>query len=272
MVRARETNSWVIGLGEKFKFIDFKQIPLADIQPNPHPLREHSSGWLRRFTKHLKRFGVVVEPLIVTRNGGRKYTIVAGMGRYLAAKRAGLKSLPAIVVEIDEKTGYVLSLIENLIRNGLNPIDEARAYKQLMEWGWTQEQIGYLIGKDQSYVSHRIGLLKLHPEVQQMVKEGYEVSKAEILCTVKNKELQLELARKSVNWNCNRLSEEVRKLQNGGVKQTPKPKPYECEFKKAVDALVEAAVQRNLEGDCERCPIREKCPEVVNFVRRLFQW
>ena len=114
----------------------------------------------------------MLQPIIV-RPVGKGYEIIAGERRYQAARRVGLKTVPAIVKEIDDDASLELALIENIQRSDLNSIEEARAYKELLaRTGMTQEQLSKKISKSRSAISNALRLLDLPEEVQQLVFDG----------------------------------------------------------------------------------------------------
>ena len=114
----------------------------------------------------------IVQPVLLRSNGSR-YELVAGERRWRAAQLAGLQSVPAIVREIPDNKLLELALIENIQREDLNAIEEARAYQKLIETvGLTQESLAQRVGRDRSYITNLIRLLRLPDDLQQLVQEG----------------------------------------------------------------------------------------------------
>jgi ParB family chromosome partitioning protein len=114
----------------------------------------------------------IIEPLLV-RQVGDGYELVAGERRLRAAQRAGIKEVPAIIVEIDDKQSLEIALIENLQREDLNPVDEARAYQMLMDaFGHSPDIIAQQVGKDRSTISNLLRLLRLPTEILSFVETG----------------------------------------------------------------------------------------------------
>jgi len=148
-------------------------IPVARLQANPHqPRTEFDEEAVNELAASLKEKGVI-QPLLV-RRWGDGYQLVAGERRLRAAKRAGLESVPAIVRDIttDEEM-MELSIIENVQREDLNPVEEARAYRSLMEnCTLTQEEVAQKVGKDRSTISNTLRLLALEPVILEALASG----------------------------------------------------------------------------------------------------
>jgi ParB family chromosome partitioning protein len=146
----------------------------------------------------------VIQPIIV-RKIEDKYQIVAGERRWRASKRIGLTVIPAIVRNFNEEEAAKISLIENIQRENLNPIEEAIAYKRLMEdYNLTQEELGQAVGKSRAYVSNSMRLLNLDNKIIEYIKEGKLTSgHGKVLLGIKDKEEQLRTAEKIINLNLN---------------------------------------------------------------------
>ena len=150
---------------------EIREIKTADIHPGENqPRRNFDAATLEELAQSVREHGIL-QPLLVRLRGG-EYELVAGERRWRAAQLAGLETVPALVKEINEKEAAEISLIENIQRDDLNMLEEARAYQQLMaKHGYTQEEIGSKIGKSRSYITNSIRLLNLPPEIQQMLEE-----------------------------------------------------------------------------------------------------
>lgn len=148
------------------------EIAVDKIVRNPKQPRTHfEESELSDLAASIEQVGVL-QPIIV-RPVGKGYEIIAGERRYQAARRVGLKTVPAIVKEIDDDASLELALIENIQRSDLNSIEEARAYKELLaRTGMTQEQLSKKISKSRSAISNALRLLDLPEEVQQLVFDG----------------------------------------------------------------------------------------------------
>ena len=152
-----------------------QNIPLSDIEPNRgQPRREFDEEALASLAGSISQLGVL-QPIIVTElaDGSGMYRIIAGERRWRAARIAGLAEVPAIVIEADDRKMTELSLIENLQREDLDPIEEAEGYKTLMDnYHLTQEEAAERVGKSRSAVANSLRLLGLCPEVRQMLQNG----------------------------------------------------------------------------------------------------
>jgi len=142
----------------------YRRIPIEDILPNPaQPRRHFDERALQDLADSIARVGLL-NPIIVEHADG-KYRIVAGDRRYRACKMAGMSSIPALILEPNHAPLEV-SLIENLQREDLHPLEEARAFDELLQAGLTQEELGARIGKSNVYVSETLGLLRLVEKIQ----------------------------------------------------------------------------------------------------------
>lgn len=147
------------------------EIDLDLIEPNSEqPRTRFSEGNLEELAQSIRANGVV-QPIVARRNGG-KYQIVAGERRWRAAQRVGLQKIPVIIREVSDEKLLELALIENIQRQELNPIEEARAYKNLVEkLGLTQETIAERVGKNRTVITTALRLLKLPKDIQELVEE-----------------------------------------------------------------------------------------------------
>lgn len=145
---------------------------IDQIDPNPsQPRRSFDEDKLESLAETIRKRGIL-QPLLVRRKGGR-YELIAGERRWRAARLAGLDKVPVVVREAEDAESLEISLLENLQREDLNPIEEARAYRQLLEkLNLTQEELAGKIGKDRSSVANAIRLLQLPMEVQEAVASG----------------------------------------------------------------------------------------------------
>lgn len=146
---------------------------LDEIYANPNqPRKIFDEKALNELASSIKANGVIM-PIVVNKDGDGKYMIIAGERRYRASKIAGQDTIPAIVKEYDERRIKEISLIENLQREDLNPIEAATAMKQLMDdYGLTQEELSERIGKSRSAVANTLRLLSLEGEVVKLVANG----------------------------------------------------------------------------------------------------
>lgn len=150
-----------------------QDIELDKIVPNRYqPRREFSDDSIKELAETLDKDGLL-QPIVVREDGEDKYEIIAGERRYRAAKSLNWETIPAIVNNMNDDQAASLALIENLQREDLNPIDEAKAYTNLMKLNdLTQTALAKDMGKSQSYVANKLRLLKLDDDVQKALVEG----------------------------------------------------------------------------------------------------
>lgn len=171
------------------------ELSLADIDPNTNqPRKNFNDATLKELADSIKVHGVI-QPIIVVKMGER-YMIIAGERRYRASKIAGLSTIPAIVKNYNEKEIAEVSLLENLQREDLNPMECARAMKKLMtDFGWTQDTVADRLGKSRPVVANTVRLLNLEPEVIDMIEKGkISAGHARSLVVVTDKKAQIKLA------------------------------------------------------------------------------
>ncbi len=149
------------------------ELDIEKISPNPfQPRTRFDESALRELSDSIKTSGVL-QPLLVRRMGGGEYQLVAGERRLRASHLAGLTKVPVLVKEYDDRAMMELALIENIQREDLNPIDEAKAYQALIEKvGLTHEQLSERVGKQRTTITNALRLLALPPEVMDMVSRG----------------------------------------------------------------------------------------------------
>ena len=147
-------------------------ISITDIQKNPYqPRKEFDGEKLDELAQSIKENGVI-QPIIVRQSPVIGYEILAGERRYRASRLAGLTSIPAVVKQLSDQEMMVQSIIENLQRENLNPIEEARAYESLVEKGFTHAEIADKMGKSRPYISNAIRLLSLPDAILSEVENG----------------------------------------------------------------------------------------------------
>ena len=147
-------------------------ISITDIQKNPYqPRKEFDGEKLHELAQSIKENGVI-QPIIVRQSPVIGYEILAGERRYRASLLAGLRSIPAVVKQLSDQEMMVQSIIENLQRENLNPIEEARAYESLIDKGFTHAEIADKMGKSRPYISNSIRLLSLPDAILSEVENG----------------------------------------------------------------------------------------------------
>lgn len=174
-------------------------VELSRLNPNPNqPRTEFSDPEIAELSESIKALGVL-QPILV-RSHGPGYQIIAGERRYRAALRAGLSQVPVVVRDLSDKETLEVAIVENVQRQDLNPIEEAKGYQRLMdEFALTSQEVAERVGKDRATVSNLARILKLPPVVQEMVRDGrLSVGHAKAILTVKEPVAQISLANKVV--------------------------------------------------------------------------
>ena len=171
------------------------QIDLESISPNPDQPRKYFNEDAQRELQESIKVHGILQPLILAKRGDG-YIIVAGERRYRAAKAVGMATVPALVKRIDDSLMREISLIENLQREDLNPIEEAGAIDELIRLnGYTQEKLAQRIGKARSSVTNILRLLGLDDEVKELVRQNrLSAGHARALAAVANREAQVDFA------------------------------------------------------------------------------
>jgi len=148
-------------------------LPISQVQPNQNqPRRRFDEEALADLSDSIRLHGII-QPLTVRRLGTGYYQIIAGERRWRAAKLAGLKEVPAVIIEADDRKAAELAMIENLQREDLNPIEEANGYRVLMtDFGMTQDEAASRLGRSRSAVANALRLLDLPDPVRSLIEEG----------------------------------------------------------------------------------------------------
>lgn len=218
------------------------EIKLTDIEPNDkQPRKEFDDSALTDLSESIKEHGVV-QPIIV-RKLGNGYQIIAGERRWRASRLAGVKTIPAIVKDCTNLEVMELALIENLQREDLNSIEEAQAYKSLLEeYEMTQEEIAKKIGKSRPAIANSLRLLQLPTVIKDMIASG-KISQghARALLAIEGEKKQLEIAEKIIEQQLNvRQIEKLAKTEKTKEKTIEKEDIYQIEIKQLEERLKEA--------------------------------
>lgn len=177
------------------------ELKVKDIRPNPYqPRKEFDEQGLKELADSIRENGVFQPILVRKRKTGQGYELVAGERRLRASKLAGKDSIPAIVVDFNDKQMMEISLLENIQRKDLTPIEEAEAYDQLIrKLGYTQDELAKRIGKSRSNVTNILRLLNLPGEVKKLVNDGkLTYTQARALLATEDEERMIDLARQTV--------------------------------------------------------------------------
>ena len=162
-------------LGDSSKKINTNKVSIKDISRNKFQPRKHfDKDSLEELTNSIKKQGVI-QPIVVRpdKSSEGKYEIVAGERRWLASQNAGLHEVPVVILNIDDVKSLEFAIVENVQRQDLNPIEEARGYQRLInDFNYNQEKLSQFIGKSRSYIANSLRLLSLPEEVLLMVEQG----------------------------------------------------------------------------------------------------
>lgn len=177
------------------------ELPIKDIKPNPfQPRQTVDPAALEELVSSIKQAGLL-QPVVVRRtNGGGGYELIAGERRLRACQQLGWERIPAVQRDADDRTLLTLALIENLQRDDLSPVDEARGYERLIaEFKLAQQDVADAVGRDRSTVANALRLLKLPEVVLQMLHEGHlSVGHARALLALEDPRIVTTLAREAV--------------------------------------------------------------------------
>ena len=202
-------------------------IKIADVKPNSaQPRKVFNEELLEELASSIKEHGVI-QPVIV-RKAGKGYELVAGERRWRAARKAGLKEIPALVRELDERQNAFLALIENMQRADLNIVEEAAGIEEIIEkYELTQDEAAKVIGKSRSFVTNALRINKLPAEVLEFVNSGIlSAGHARAIAGLPSESLQIEAAQKAAaeGWSVRQI--ESYTGEKSLHKKSPKKKSY----------------------------------------------
>lgn len=202
------------------------EIDIDLISPNPdQPRTRFAEAQLDELAQSIAANGIV-QPIVVRPKGDR-FEIVAGERRWRAAQRAGLRKIPAVTREVSDDKLLELALIENIQRQELNPIEEAVAYRKLIDSiGLTQEEVADRVGRERSLIATTLRLLKLPAEVQELVAEGkLSAGHGRALLMADNRVIQLRVARAAIEnaYSVRETERAVKRALAAGSQEAPQP-------------------------------------------------
>lgn len=217
------------------------ELNINDITPNPNQPRKHfDQEALQELADSIKVHGVI-QPLVVNKLENGKFMIIAGERRWRASKLTGLEKVPVVIKNYSDKQVKEISIIENLQREDLNPIEAARAIKQLMEeYSLTQEVVAERIGKSRSNIANTLRLLSLYPDVVKMVEDGRLSSgHAKTLVTITDTTAQIKLARQACDgkMSVRDLEKAVRNYLNPNKPKATKVVEQSIELKELISDM-----------------------------------
>lgn len=224
-----------------------KQVRLSDIEPNRNqPRKEFDEDTIRELAESIEEHGLI-QPILVRPLDNGMYQIVAGERRWRALRMLGWqdKEIPVVIKELDDEETAKIALVENVLREDLNPIDEAKAYNELIEkYDMTQESVAKLVGKARSSVTNSLRILKLPENVVTMVRDGdLSAGAAKALLPLTDEEQITELALKSSKgeMTVRQLEKAVAKLSEPQKEvKEEKPKKNQTYYKEMEIALSES--------------------------------
>jgi len=203
---------------------EIQHVPLSKIVRNPaQPRTQFAPAAIQELAASIRERGVL-QPVLL-RPSGEGFQLVAGERRFLAAREAGFHSIPAIVRPLTDRESLLIALIENIQRENLNPIDEARAYYRLAtEYGLQHEEIGRRVGKDRSTISNIIRFNNLPTTIQSLLEsEKLSAGHARALLSIQSEKQQAEMAAAAASngWSVRELEDRVKRA---GVPRVTKPR------------------------------------------------
>jgi ParB family chromosome partitioning protein len=202
------------------------EVAIDQIEPNPNqPRKSFESSSLDDLTASIRNSGVI-QPVVVRRLGSG-YQLIAGERRWRAARQAGLERIPAIVREATDAESLELALIENLLREDLNPMEEAEAYRNLLaQFSWTQEQLAQRIGRDRTSIANALRLLRLPDEIQADLRGGRLTmghARALLALTTTAEQLKLRDEILAHDWSVRATEDSIRATESAAPpRRTPR--------------------------------------------------
>ena len=227
-------------------------LPLQKIEPNPlQPRKLFDEEELQTLSESIAQHGII-QPLTVRKGQNGFYQIIAGERRWRAARMAGLRTVPVVVIDADDRTVMELALVENLQRQDLNPMEEAMGFKQLMEeYGLTQEQVAEKVSKSRSAVANALRLLNLSSPIAQLVTDGkLSAGHARAVMVLKSEKQQdaaarkiiaLELSVRQAETLCKNMAKAAEKED-----EPPKVKPLEVDYVAECEKTLSRALNRGV--------------------------
>jgi ParB family chromosome partitioning protein len=206
----------------------YAEVDIEEVTPNPmQPRMRFDAGSIEELARSMRESGII-QPILVVPEGDT-YKIIVGERRWRAAQKAGLRKIPVLIRQIPKERQLEISLVENLHREDLNPLEIAHVYQRLIqELGYTQEEIADRVGKDRTSVSNYLRLLNLPDIVQGYLSENkITMGHARALLGLENAELQISLAREVVHQNL--TVRDVERIISGRKKGRPATKKPESD-------------------------------------------
>ncbi len=217
-------------------------IRMSEIEPNKsQPRRHFDENAITTLADSIRQHGLI-QPILV-RSTGTGYQIVAGERRWRACRMLGMSEIPAVVKEFSDSETAQIALIENIQREDLNPIEEAAAYKELMEnYDMTQEELSKAVGKSRSAIANAVRLLNMPEKVQELLRKGeLSAGQAKAIAAAESEEQMIDLAERAANGQITvRAIEKL--LAQKDEEEKEEPAKAETEKKQAMNYLTEMEI------------------------------
>ena len=245
------------------------EVAVDEVKPNPYqPRKKFDDEKIQELSDSIKQHGVFT-PIIV-KKAVRGYELVTGERRLRASKLAGLETIPAILMELDDQQMMEIALLENIQREDLNAIEEAQGYEKLIKkLGYTQEELAKRIGKSREHVANMLRLLKLPKKVQHYVVDG-ELSMGHVraLLGLKDTSLMDDVAHKAISSHMSVRAVEALVKELNEPKEKPQPKPKDIHLGQ-VEARLQSKFQTKVKVDEKQIVIKYEGNDDLNRLLEL---
>ena len=228
-----------------------RDIPISDIRSNPYQPRKHFSPTeLRELEESLKANGLLQPVAVRPAKNGKGYELIAGERRLRAATSLGWTEIPAVVKDLNDGELLTLALVENLQRFDLNPVEEAEGYERLIrEFGYTQQSVAEMVGKDRSTVANAVRILQLPPAVRELLQQGkLSVGQARPLLGLESEKIPA-LARQIVDegWSAREVERRVKDI--AVLPESKRGRPRKEDTRPAEVRSLEQRLRKHLQTD-----------------------
>ena len=225
------------------------KIPVDEIRPNPYqPRKVFNDEALKELSSSIKQHGVFT-PILVKKSI-QGYDLIAGERRLRASKLAGLKDIPAIIVDFDDQEMMEIALLENIQREDLNVIEEAKAYEKLIQrLGYTQEQLAHRVGKSREHITNLLRLLKLPEDVQEyVVSKQLSMGHVRALLGLKTEASMRKVAKQAIDQGLSvrKVEQIVKDTNNKKTIEKPKEDIYVKAAKEKLQEFFQTSVSLSL--------------------------
>lgn len=245
------------------------EVAVDEVKPSPYqPRKKFDDEKIQELSESIKQHGVFT-PIIV-KKAVRGYELVTGERRLRASKLAGLETIPAILMELDDQQMMEIALLENIQREDLNAIEEAQGYEKLIKkLGYTQEELAKRIGKSREHVANMLRLLKLPKKVQNYVVDG-ELSMGHVraLLGLKDTSLMDDVAHKAISSHMSVRAVEALVKELNEPKEKPQPKPKDIHLGQ-VEARLQSKFQTKVKVDEKQIVIKYEGNDDLNRLLEL---